>query len=101
MKLMRFLPLPLITLALVANASADSGKRGGGFQLTGKVVAPPAQIDLGGPGPSAGDQTVITMDLFKGATRVGESHVLCTVVRFDPATKFTITQCQNVNTING
>jgi hypothetical protein len=102
MNLIRLLPIPVVALALVAtNASADAGKHQSGFQLTGKVVAPPAQIDLGTPGPSAADQTVITMDLFKGAKRVGESHVLCSVVRFDPATKFTITQCQNVNTING
>ena len=98
MKITRFLILiPLVALTAIAgNASAhDNGKS---FALTGKTLGPPAQIDLGTPGPSAGDQLIITMDLFKGAKRVGESHVVCTTVRVaEPS----IVQCDNVTNING
>jgi hypothetical protein len=102
MKITRFLPLPLVALGLVAaNASAQDHGHGHGFQVTGKVVAPPAQIDLGAPGPSAGDQQIISMDVFAGAKKVGESHVVCTIVRADPATKASITQCDNVTSLPG
>jgi hypothetical protein len=39
------------------------------------------------------------MDVFAGTKRVGESHVVCTIVRFDPATKASITQCDNVTSL--
>ena len=100
MKITRFLPIPLVALGLVA-ASASAHDDGHGFKLTGKVVAPPTQIDLGAPGDSAGDQQIITMDVFAGTKRVGESHVVCTMVRVDPATKASITQCDNVTSLPG
>jgi hypothetical protein len=98
MKITRFLILiPLVALAVIAStASAHDGGRT--LTLTGKTLGPPATIDLGAPGPSAGDQLIITMDLFKGAKRVGESHVVCTTVR---VARPSIVQCENVNTING
>jgi hypothetical protein len=100
MNLMKLLPLPLVALALVATTASahDGGKT---FQLTGKVLGPPAQIDLGAPGPSVGDQQIITMDVFNGPKRQGESHVLCTVVRFDAATGKSIAQCENVTSLPG
>jgi type 1 fimbria pilin len=90
----RILPITFAALALVAT-TASAHDRGKTVVLTGKVVAPPAQIDLGTPGPSVGDQTIISMDLFKGDKRVGESHVVCTSVRAG------IVQCENVSTVNG
>ena len=94
MKLMRFLPIPIVALALSA-AGASAHDNGNTFQLTGNVVAPPANIDLGVPGPSVGDQQIISMDVFKGAKRVGESHVVCTTVRAG------IVQCDNVTNLPG
>ena len=94
MKLMRFLPIPIVALALSA-AGASAHDNGNTFELTGKVVAPPANIDLGVPGPSVGDQQIISMDVFKGDKRVGESHVVCTSVRAG------IVQCDNVTNLPG
>ena len=94
MKITRILPIGIVALAVAATSASahDSGKA---VQLTGKVLAPPAQIDLGAPGPSVGDQQIITMDVFKGAKRVGESHVVCTVVREG------FSQCDNVTSLPG
>ena len=94
MKLMRFLPIPIVALALSA-AGASAHDNGNAFQLTGKVVAPPTNLDLGEPGPSVGDQQIISMDVFKGDKRVGESHVVCTTVRAG------IVQCDNVTSLPG
>jgi len=94
MNLMRFLPIPIVALALSA-AGASAHDNGNTFELTGKVVAPPANIDLGAPGPSVGDQQIISMDVFKGDKRVGESHVVCTSVRAG------IVQCDNVTSLPG
>jgi len=94
MKLMRFLPIPIVALALSA-AGASAHDNGNAFQLTGKVVAPPTNLDLGEPGPSVGDQQIISMDVFKGDKRVGESHVVCTTVRAG------IVQCDNVTNLPG
>jgi hypothetical protein len=100
MKITRFLPIPLVALGLVA-ANASAHDNGSTFKLTGKAIAPPTMIDLGAPGLSAGDQQIITMDVFAGAKRVGESHVVCTMVRVDPATKAYTGQCDNVTSIPG
>jgi len=94
MNLMRFLPIPIVALALSA-AGASAHDNGNAFQLTGKVVAPPTNLDLGEPGPSVGDQQIISMDVFKGDKRVGESHVVCTTVRAG------IVQCDNVTNLPG
>jgi hypothetical protein len=100
MRITRFLPIPIVALALVAT-SASAHDHGKGFQLTGKALSAPVQIDLGAPGPSAGDQQIITMDVFQGAKRVGESHVVCTMVRVDPATHAFAGQCDNVTSLPG
>jgi len=94
MKLMRFLPIPIVALALSA-AGASAHDNGNAFQLTGKAIAPPTNLDLGAPGPSVGDQQIISMDVFKGAKRVGESHVVCVTVRAG------IVQCDNVTNLPG
>ena len=94
MKLIRLLPIPIVALALSAGGASahDSGKS---FEVTGKAIAPPTMIDLGTPGPSAGDQQIISMDVFKGAKKVGESHVVCVTVRAG------IVQCDNVTNLPG
>ena len=94
MNLMRFLPIPIVALALSA-AGASAHDNGNAFQLTGKAIAPPTNLDLGAPGPSVGDQQIISMDVFKGAKRVGESHVVCVTVRAG------IVQCDNVTNLPG
>ena len=94
MNLMRFLPIPIVALALSA-AGASAHDNGNAFQLTGKAIAPPTNLDLGAPGPSVGDQQIISMDVFKGDKRVGESHVVCTSVRAG------IVQCDNVTSLPG
>jgi hypothetical protein len=90
----RILPIAIVALALAATTASahDAGKT---LTLTGKVVAPPTMVDLGTPGPSVGDQTIIAMDAFLGTKRVGTSHVVCTTVREG------IAQCDNVTTVNG
>ena len=94
--------LPLIAalgLGLVAtSAHADKHGNGGDFTLTGKTLAV-EQIDLGKPGQSLGDQQIITMDVFAGPKRVGESHVVCTTVRVDPQTHAFTGQCENVTSL--
>jgi hypothetical protein len=89
MNLVRLLPIPVVALALTA-AGASAHENGKAFEVTGKVIAPPAAIDLGAPGPSAGDEQIISMDVFKGAKKIGESHVVCVTVRAG------VVQCDNV-----
>jgi hypothetical protein len=101
MNITKLLPIPLVALALVATSAHAADKHEHGFQLTGKTLGAPAQIDLGAPGLSQGDEQVITMDVFQGAKRLGESHVLCTIVRVDPATHAWISQCTNVTSLPG
>ena len=94
MNITKLLPIPIVALALTA-AGASAHDNGKSFQLTGKALGPPTMIDLGAPGPSTGDQQIITMDVFRGEKRVGESHVVCTVVRAD------IVQCDNITSLPG
>ncbi|WP_028067252.1 allene oxide cyclase barrel-like domain-containing protein [Solirubrobacter soli] len=89
MKITRLLPIPIVALALTA-AGASAHENGKAFEVTGKVIAPPTMIDLGTPGPGVGDQQIISMDVFKGAQKIGSSHVVCVRVRADVA------QCDNV-----
>lgn len=93
-KLLSLIAVPLLGLA-ATSAHADKHGNGGDFTLTGKTLAV-EQVDLGKPGQSLGDQQIITMDVFAGPKRLGESHVVCTLVRVDPATHASIAQCENV-----
>ena len=100
-KILPLIAVPLVALGLVGtSASASPDKHQGGFQLTGKVLGV-SQIDLGDPGFSTGDQQIITMDVFQGAKRVGESHVLCTMVRVDKTTHAFNGLCDNVTSLPG
>jgi Allene oxide cyclase barrel like domain len=91
-KLLSLIALPILAFG-ATTAHADKHGNGGDFKLTGKVVGF-TKIDLGDPGPSVGDQQIITMDVFAGPKRLGESHVVCTSVRMDAAGS--IAQCDNV-----
>ena len=93
-KLLSLIAVPLLGLA-ATSAHADKHGNGGDFTLTGKTLAV-EQVDLGKPGQSLGDQQIITMDVFAGPKRLGESHVVCTLVRVDAATHASIAQCENV-----
>jgi hypothetical protein len=93
-KLLSLIAVPVLGLA-ATSAHADRHGNGGDFQLTGKTLAV-KQVDLGEPGPSLGDQQVITMDVFAGPKRLGESHVVCTMVRSDAATHAFTAQCENL-----
>jgi hypothetical protein len=92
----KILPLTaILALGIAGTSIAQPGKHDHDLVLKGKVLAV-QQIDLGDPGFSLGDQQVITMDVFDGAQRVGESHVVCTQVRVDAATHAFTGQCENV-----
>ncbi|WP_410967234.1 hypothetical protein, partial [Salmonella sp. SAL4436] len=84
--------IPAIGLA-ATTAHADKHGNGGDFKLTGKVLAV-EQVDLGKPGQSLGDQQIITMDVFAGDKRLGESHVVCSLVRVDATTHAFTAQCE-------
>ena len=92
-KLLSLIAIPAIGLA-ATSAHADKHGNGGDFKLTGKVVGF-TKVDLGDPGQSAGDQQIISMDVFAGTKRVGESHVVCVTVRAG------IVQCDNVTNLPG
>ena len=93
-KLLSLIALPILALG-ATTAHADKHGDGGDFKLTGKVLGV-EQVDLGKAGPSVGDQQLITMDVFAGPKRLGESHVVCTMVRFDATTHASIAQCENL-----
>jgi hypothetical protein len=92
----KILPLTaVLALGLAGTSIAQPGSHDHDLVLKGKVLAV-KQIDLGDPGFSIGDQQIITMDVFAGPKRVGESHVVCTQVRADAATHAFIAQCENL-----
>jgi hypothetical protein len=96
-KLLSLIAVPALALG-ATTAHADKHGNGGDFQLTGKVLGV-TELDLGDPGFSVGDQQIITMDVFAGAKRVGESHVVCTMVRADKTTHAFTGQCENVTSL--
>jgi hypothetical protein len=93
----KLLPLTaLLALGLAGTSLAEPQSHRDDLQLTGKVVAV-QKVDLGDAGDTLGDQQIISMDVFAGPKRVGESHVVCTVVRVQPG--LTTTQCDNVTSL--
>jgi hypothetical protein len=98
----KILPLTAVLALGLAGSALAQDKHDGNHDLVlkGKVLAV-KQIDLGDPGLSQGDQQIITMDVFQGAKRVGESHVVCTMVRVDAATHAFTGQCDNVTSLPG
>ncbi|MEV7381790.1 allene oxide cyclase barrel-like domain-containing protein [Streptomyces lydicus] len=49
-------------------------------------------VDLDGAGPTQGDEIVITGDLLRGTTKVGDYSQICTLTRTAPADEFDL-QC--------
>jgi hypothetical protein len=94
-KLLSLLAIPVLAFG-ATTAHADKHGNGGDFKLTGKTVGF-TKLDLGDPGDSVGDQQIISMDVFAGTKRVGDSHVVCTTVRMDAAGS--IAQCDNVTSL--
>ncbi|MFF1836982.1 hypothetical protein ACFVXE_22665 [Streptomyces sp. NPDC058231] len=54
------------------------------FELVGKQTSL-AEVDLGKPGISAGDQRVIHEDLYRDGKKVGDHSVVCTYTQVSPA----------------
>jgi hypothetical protein len=69
------------------------------FAVQAKTLAE-TQIDLGEPGLSPGDQQVLTEDLYRDGKRVGEAHIVCTIVRVTPDPAVT-GQCVSTATLPG
>jgi hypothetical protein len=79
----------------LASATASSGdSRGRTFTVFSKTVQF-AGIDLGGRGPSLGDEAVFSDDLFteRGGSNVGSDGGVCTTVRQDKDAGTDTLQC--------
>jgi hypothetical protein len=95
--------LAVLAAAVIAAPSqasnGDPGKQT--LTLTGNTLAE-EQIDVGKPGPSLGDQNVITEDVYRDGKRVGTSDIHCTIVRLQPGPKFFFqAQCLNTASLPG
>jgi hypothetical protein len=105
---MNILPIPrIIVVALAALAvmaaaiiasPSEASHQDRLLVLEGKTLAV-EQIDEGEPGPSLGDQQVMTEDVYRGGKRVGTSDIDCTVVRVQ-LPKFAV-QCFNTTSLPG
>jgi hypothetical protein len=71
-----------------ATRSTGSNDRTETLRFTIRNVAI-AELDLGTAGRSLGDQFISTGNVFRGSARVGEAHIVCTVVRLVSATSTT------------
>jgi hypothetical protein len=75
----------MIALVVLVSGSTAAYADGGGkgtkvLRLTAEEIQSEF-IDLGTPGPSLGDELVFSETLFKSGREVGESGVVCTVVK--------------------
>ncbi|MER5970440.1 hypothetical protein ABT112_12015 [Streptomyces sp. NPDC002055] len=57
-------------------------------------------VDVGGPGPSQGDEFVSSSDLYRGSTKVGTQGGVCTLTRTAPNDEFD-QQCVNSLSLPG
>lgn len=78
----------LLAVVSLPAAAAPSATRSGDskvevIRLT-SITVQEADLDLGEPGESLGDQFVFTDDLFRGGEKVGILGVVCTGVRSEP-----------------
>ena len=69
----------VVAVALIVSPSQASHKDQV-VKLTGKTLAV-EQVDSGKPGPSLGDQQILTEDVYRDGKRVGTSDIQCTIVR--------------------
>ena len=99
---MRISLLPLLAGALVAAfliaSPSQASHHGKVLTLTGKTLAE-QRVDVGDPGPSLGDMSVLTEDVYRNGKRVGTSDISCTVVRIQMP-KFAA-QCFNTTSLSG
>ncbi|HEY6779101.1 MAG TPA: hypothetical protein VI122_21565 [Thermoleophilaceae bacterium] len=78
--------LAIVALGVLVSGPAVASAKGGGKKIL-KVRATEKQsefIDLGTPGPSLGDELVISERLFLRGRQVGESGVVCVVTQAMP-----------------
>jgi hypothetical protein len=90
--------LAVIAAAVIASPSEASHYPSKDFTLTGETLNV-EEIDAGEPGPSVGDQQIITEDVYRNGKRVGTSDIDCTVVRVQMP-KFAV-QCLNTTSLPG
>src|ERR1044071_7139002 len=78
--------LVVVALGMLVFGSAIVEAHGKG-KTTLRLVATEIQsefLDLGAPGPSLGDELIISESLARNGTDVGESGVVCTVAQVTP-----------------
>ena len=86
-----------LTLTSLAPASAHKHERHV-LKLT-TTTLDQAQADVGKPGLSLGDVSVITEDAYRDGKKVGTSDLSCTVVRVDLPKHFFAAQCFNTTAL--
>ena len=86
-----------LTLISLSPASAHKPERHA-FTITTKVIDQ-ARADVGEPGPSLGDVSVITEDAYRDGKKVGTSDLSCTIVRLDLPKHFFGAQCFNTTVL--
>ena len=76
--------IPLLAGALVAAiliaSPSQASHKDKALTLTGRALAE-QRVDVGESGPSLGDMSVLTEDVYRNGKRVGTSDISCTVVR--------------------
>ena len=87
------LAITVITVTPAASSSSGSGDDDH-FQVirVTEIAVQQADIDLGEPGDSLGDQFVFSGDLFRHGQKVGIDGGVCTIVRLEPMVSAT-SQC--------
>jgi hypothetical protein len=70
----------LTLTSATASGSAPSDQNTKTLDLLVKTVDS-AALDLGRPGPSLGDQSIFTSDLYQHGTKIGEGRSVCTITR--------------------
>ena len=94
---LRFGTVAVLLFALLGTGAAASGPRDKDeddikvIRVT-EIIVQEAEIDLGEPGDSLGDQFVTSSDLFRAGEKVGVDGVVCTIVRLEPMVSATA-QC--------
>jgi allene oxide cyclase-like protein len=101
---MRKLILPAIiaaaVIALTSLSPASAHQKDHVLKLTTKTVDF-AQVDVGQPGASLGDSTILTEDVYRDGKKVGTSDISCTVVRLDKVADSFASECLNTTVLAG
>ena len=90
------LPIAAVVAAALIVSPSQASHKDQVVKLTGKTLAV-EQVDAGKPGPSLGDQQVLTEDVYRDGKRVGTSDIQCTIVRVQ-LPKFAV-QCFNTTSL--